>query len=76
MKMKLIAGVAASLALMCAVPAQAQQAVRIGAIYRDGVVIRPDGSTKIKARDRVVLFASADAVRDVEQLFRVSIQYF
>jgi len=50
--------------------------VRIGAIYCDGVVIRPDGSTKIKAKDRVVLFASADAVRDVEQLFRVSIQYF
>ncbi|MNS72234.1 Trk system potassium uptake protein TrkA [compost metagenome] len=52
------------------------EGVRIGAIYRDGVVIRPDGSTKIKAKDRVVLFASADAVRDVEQLFRVSIQYF
>ena len=34
MKMKLIAGVAASLALLCAVPAQAQQkTVRIGAIY-------------------------------------------
>ncbi len=52
------------------------EGVRIGAIYRDGVVIRPDGSTRIKAKDRVVLFASADAVRDVEQLFRVSIQYF
>ncbi|MBN7805222.1 MULTISPECIES: Trk system potassium transporter TrkA [Agrobacterium] len=50
--------------------------VRIGAIYRDKTVIRPDGSTKIKAKDRVILFASADAVRDVEQLFRVSIQYF
>ncbi len=31
---------------------------------------------KIKAKDRVILFASADAVRDVEQLFRVSLQYF
>lgn len=50
--------------------------IRIGAIYRDKAVLRPDGSTKIKAKDRVVLFASADAVRDVEQLFRVSIQYF
>ncbi|KXG86637.1 Trk system potassium transporter TrkA [Agrobacterium bohemicum] len=50
--------------------------VRIGAIYRDKTVIRPDGATKIKAKDRVILFASADAVRDVEQLFRVSIQYF
>jgi trk system potassium uptake protein TrkA len=50
--------------------------IRIGAIYRDGVVIRPDGNTKIKAKDRVVLFATVAAVRDVEQLFRVSIQYF
>ena len=50
--------------------------IRIGAIYREGKVLRPDGSMKIKARDRVVLFAAADAVRDVEQLFRVSIQYF
>ncbi|MCC2609947.1 Trk system potassium transporter TrkA [Neorhizobium petrolearium] len=50
--------------------------IRIGAIYRGDTVIRPDGDTRIKARDRVVLFATADAVRDVEQLFRVSIQYF
>lgn len=50
--------------------------IRIGAIYRGGNVIRPDGDTKIKARDRVVLFALPEAVRDVEQLFRVSIQYF
>lgn len=52
------------------------EGIRIGAIYRDKAVLRPDGSTKIKAKDRVVLFASAEAVRDVEQLFRVSIQYF
>lgn len=50
--------------------------IRIGAIYREGKVLRPDGSMKIKAKDRVVLFAASDAVRDVEQLFRVSIQYF
>ncbi|MFC3074144.1 Trk system potassium transporter TrkA [Shinella pollutisoli] len=50
--------------------------VRIGAIYRDKAFIRPDGSTKIKAKDRVVLLAEAAAVRHVEQLFRVSIQYF
>ncbi len=52
------------------------EGIRIGAIYRDKTVIRPDGDTKIKAKDRVVLFATAGAVRDVEQLFRVSIQYF
>lgn len=52
------------------------EGIRIGAIMRDGKVMRPDGSTKIRARDRVVLFATAAAVRSVEQLFRVSIQYF
>lgn len=50
--------------------------IRVGAIYRGEAVIRPNGDTKIKARDRVVLFAAAEAVRHVEQLFRVSIQYF
>ncbi|UJW73679.1 Trk system potassium transporter TrkA [Rhizobium sp. SL42] len=50
--------------------------LRIGAIYRDKTVIRPNGDTKIKAKDRVVIFATAAAVRHVEQLFRVSIQYF
>lgn len=50
--------------------------IRIGAVYREGTVLRPDGNMKIKAGDRVVLFAAADAVRDVEQLFRVSLQYF
>lgn len=52
------------------------EGIRIGVIYRDKKVIRPDGNTKIKAKDRVILFASADVVREVEQLFRVSIQYF
>ncbi|WP_159951071.1 Trk system potassium transporter TrkA [Rhizobium sp. 18065] len=50
--------------------------LRIGAIYRDKTVIRPNGDTKIKAKDRVVIFATAAAVRHVEQMFRVSIQYF
>lgn len=52
------------------------EGIRIGAIYRDKAVIRPNGDTRIKAKDRVVLFAGAGAVRHVEQLFRVSIQYF
>ncbi len=52
------------------------EGIRIGVIYRDKKVIRPDGNTKIKAKDRVILFASAHVVREVEQLFRVSIQYF
>jgi hypothetical protein len=32
--------------------------VRIGAIYRDKQVLKPDGSLKIKAKDRVVMFAA------------------
>ncbi|MCP8893426.1 Trk system potassium transporter TrkA [Shinella daejeonensis] len=52
------------------------EGVRIGGIYRDKAFVRPNGDTRIKARDRVVLFATASAVRHVEQLFRVSIQYF
>ena len=50
--------------------------LRIGAIYRKGEFVRPDGQTKIRAKDRVVIFAAASAVRHVEQLFRVSLEFF
>lgn len=50
--------------------------IRIGAIYREGTVLPPSGELRIKAKDRVVLLATGDAVRHVQQLFRVSIQYF
>ncbi len=50
--------------------------IRIGAIYRDGKVLKPDGDFRIKAHDRVVIFAEASAVKKVEQLFRVSLQFF
>lgn len=50
--------------------------IRVGAIYREGAVIKPDGETRIKAHDRVVIFAKTSAVRQVEQLFRVSLQFF
>ncbi|MAY61118.1 MAG: Trk system potassium transporter TrkA [Rhizobiales bacterium] len=50
--------------------------VRIGAVYREKTVIRPDGDTRIKAKDRVVMFATLDAVRHVEQMFRVSLEFF
>ena len=50
--------------------------LRVGAIYRNGQFVRPDGQTKIKAKDRVVIFAAAGAVRHVEQLFRVSLEFF
>lgn len=50
--------------------------VRIGAIYRDGEMIPPSGSVKIKPKDRVVMFALEKAVKQVEQMFRVSLEFF
>nr|WP_306266747.1 Trk system potassium transporter TrkA [Pararhizobium sp. IMCC3301] len=50
--------------------------VRIGAVIHDGVYIRPDGDTKIRAHDRVIIFALAEYVRKVEQMFRVSLDFF
>ena len=50
--------------------------MRLGAIYRDGQVIKPSGDLKIKPKDRVVIFAMAKAVKQVEQMFRVSLEFF
>lgn len=50
--------------------------LRIGAIFRDGQVLKPNGSMKIKPKDRVVLFVMAKAVKQVEQMFRVSLEFF
>ncbi|HJP53853.1 MAG TPA: Trk system potassium transporter TrkA, partial [Rhodospirillales bacterium] len=50
--------------------------VLIGAIVRGGQVITPRGDTVIQAKDRIVLFAAAEAVRKVEDLFSVQLEYF
>lgn len=50
--------------------------VRIGAIYRKNAAIEITGDTQIVARDRVVMFALADKVHQVEQMFRVSLEFF
>jgi len=50
--------------------------IRIGAVFRDGKVIMPSGSTQIVAKDRVIIFATAERVRQVEQMFRVSLEFF
>ncbi|MCB1486372.1 MAG: Trk system potassium transporter TrkA [Bauldia sp.] len=50
--------------------------IRIGAIYRGNKVIMPDGGTEIAAKDRVIIFAVAERVRQVEQMFRVSLEFF
>ncbi|SFO22599.1 trk system potassium uptake protein TrkA [Cohaesibacter marisflavi] len=50
--------------------------VRVGAIFRRNAVLMPDGDTTIQAGDRVILFALADRVKQVELLFRVSFEFF
>ncbi|TCT12380.1 trk system potassium uptake protein TrkA [Tepidamorphus gemmatus] len=50
--------------------------IRIGAIYRAGKVITPRGDTQIQPHDRIVMCALADQVRRVEQMFRVSLEFF
>ena len=50
--------------------------IRIGALYRDGSALVPDGDTVIRARDRIVVFATAEQVKNVEQMVRVSVDFF
>jgi len=50
--------------------------IRIGAIYRAGRVMMPSGNVEIEAKDRVIIFAAAERVKQVEQMFRVSLEFF
>ncbi|RCL02045.1 MAG: trk system potassium uptake protein TrkA [Candidatus Tokpelaia sp. JSC189] len=50
--------------------------LRLGSIYRNGEIIRPVGATCIQPGDSVVIFALIEAVHDVEQMFRVSLDFF
>jgi trk system potassium uptake protein TrkA len=50
--------------------------MRFGAIWRGGKVIAPRGDTVVQAKDRVVIFALREQVRQVELLFRVSLEFF
>jgi trk system potassium uptake protein TrkA len=50
--------------------------VLLGAVVRDGTVISPRGNTVVQAGDRVVLFATAEAVKKVEKMFSVRLEYF
>ncbi len=52
------------------------QGVLVGALVRDGKVISPRGMTIVQANDRVVLFAAAEAVKKVEKLFSVRLEFF
>jgi trk system potassium uptake protein TrkA len=50
--------------------------IRIGAVVRGSQAILPTGDTIIRAGDFVIVFALAASVRQVEQMFRVSIDFF
>jgi trk/ktr system potassium uptake protein len=52
------------------------EGVLFGAIVRDGKVVIARSSTVLRARDRVVLFVAPDAVKHVEKLFAVRLEYF
>ncbi|GJL94514.1 MAG: Trk system potassium transport protein TrkA [Hyphococcus sp.] len=56
--------------------AKLPEGVMIGAVMRDDEVRMPTGDTVINAGDRIVLMALRENVKDVEQMFRVSIEYF
>ena len=48
----------------------------VGAVVRDDEVIIPRGDTIIRAKDRVVMFATSEAVKKVEQIFTVRLEFF
>ncbi|MDH5556660.1 MAG: Trk system potassium transport protein TrkA, partial [Alphaproteobacteria bacterium] len=50
--------------------------VILGAIVRDGEVIIPRGTTVIEGQDRVILLATAEAVKQVEKMFSVRLEFF
>jgi trk system potassium uptake protein TrkA len=50
--------------------------VLLGAIVRGDKVISPRGATVVQAGDRVILFATADAVKKVEKMFAVRLDFF
>ena len=50
--------------------------VLVGAIVREDEVIVPRSDSLIQVNDRVVLFAAAEAVREVEKMFSVRLEYF
>ncbi len=52
------------------------EGVLVGAIVRGDEVIIPRGDTVIKPKDQVVIFAAASAVKSVEKLLAVRLEFF
>jgi trk system potassium uptake protein TrkA len=52
------------------------EGVLVGALVRDGKVIIPRADTAMRVNDRIVLFAAVEAVKAVEKLFAVRLEFF
>ena len=52
------------------------EGVLVGAVMKDGEVVKPTGSLRIEEDDVIVVFSMADDVPEVERLFQVSIDFF
>ncbi|MCU9837515.1 MULTISPECIES: Trk system potassium transporter TrkA [Ruegeria] len=52
------------------------EGVLVGAVCKDGKVVRPTGELRIEEGDAIALFAMADDVPEVERLMQVSIDFF
>ncbi len=50
--------------------------VIVGAVVHDGAVVIPRGSTVIEENDRVILLATTEAVKMVEKMFAVRLEFF
>ena len=56
--------------------AEIPEGVLIGAIVRGDEVVIPRAGTALRASDRVVMFVATEAVKEVERLFAVRLEYF
>ncbi len=56
--------------------AEIPEGIAIGAIIRNGKFIKPTSDVMVKTKDHIVLLCEKTALKHVEQLFRVSVDYF
>ena len=56
--------------------AQLPDGVIVGAVVRRDKVLIPRGDTVIRAHDLVVIFAATHAVKKIEKLFAVKLEFF
>lgn len=52
------------------------EGVLVGAVSKNGKVVKPTGGTRIDEGDVIVVFSMSDAVPEVERLFQVEIDFF